>query len=61
MKQYEYVNIKMGKIFSSKTDEHRRIIDEYAARGYRFVGYVPTHIDVDGKINKIDLVFEIDV
>lgn len=61
MKRYEYVNLKMGKLFSSKTEEHRNIIDQYAARGYRFVGFVPTHIDTDGKINKIDLIFEIDV
>ena len=61
MKQYEYVNIKMGKLFSSKTEEHRKVIDEYAARGYRFVGFVPTYIDTDGKINRIDLIFEIDV
>ena len=38
VKKYEYVNLKIGKVFSSKSEEHRKIIDEYAAKGYRYVG-----------------------
>lgn len=61
MKKYEYVNLKIGKILSSKSEEHRRIIDEYAAKGYRYVGYIPTNIDVYGKMDNIDLIFELEL
>ncbi len=61
MKKYEYVNLKISKVFSSKSEEHHKIIDEYAAKGYRYVGHIPTHIDIDGKINNIDLIFELDI
>lgn len=61
MKKYEYVNIKIGKMFSVKSQEHRKIIDEYAAKGYRYVGYIPTDTDGYGKINNIDLIFESDI
>ncbi|MBQ4529418.1 MAG: DUF4177 domain-containing protein [Lachnospiraceae bacterium] len=61
MKKYEYVNLKIGKLFSSKSEEHRKIIDEYAAKGYRYVGYIPTEIDGYGKMDNIDLIFEMDI
>lgn len=40
--------------------EHRQIINEHAAEGYRYVGYVPTNMNDHGKIREIDLIFEID-
>lgn len=61
MKKYEYVNLEISKIFSSSSEEHREIIDKYAARGYRYIGYVPTHINCDGRITKMDLIFELDI
>ncbi len=61
MKKYEYVELKIGKIFSSKSEEHRKIIDGYAIKGYRYVGYIPTDINADGRIVSIDLVFEKDL
>lgn len=60
MKKYEYVNIHIGKLVGAKSEEHRSIIDEYAAKGYRYAGYIPTKLDDFGKIKDIDLVFEID-
>ena len=60
MKRYEYVNIHIGKFCVAKSEEHRAIIDEYAAKGYRYVGYIPTNISDYGKIKDMDLVFEID-
>lgn len=42
------------------SEAHRAIIDEYAARGYRYVGYIPTNINNYGKITDLDLVFERD-
>lgn len=60
MKKYEYVNIHIGKFIGAKSEEHRRIIDEYAAKGYSHVGYIPTKLDDFGKIKDIDLIFEIE-
>lgn len=60
MKKYEYVNMKIGKFIGAKSEEHRQIIDEYASKGYRYVGYIPTDISDYGKIKSMDLIFEID-
>ena len=60
MKKYEYVSINISYLFGAGSVEHRQIIDSYAARGYRYVGHIPTDIDAHGKIRKIDLIFEID-
>ena len=60
MKKYEYVNINVNTFFGAGTIEHRQIIDEYAAKGYRYVGYIPTDANNNGKIFEIDLIFEID-
>ena len=61
MKKYEYVTVYIGKFFGAKSEEHRKIIDEYAAKGYRYVGYIPTGLDDFGKIKDIDLIFEQDI
>ena len=55
MKKYVYVNVHIGKFCGAKSEEHRDIIDEYAARGYRYAGYIPTNINDYGKIRDIDL------
>ena len=44
MKKYEYVSVHIGKLVGAKLEEHRQIIDEYAKKGYRYVGYIPTVI-----------------
>ena len=61
MKQYEYVPLHIGKLVGAKTEEHRKIIDEYAKKGYRYVGYIPTKISDYGKFKEIDLIFEMDI
>lgn len=61
MKKYEYVNVTYEGICSSKLHEHRKIIDRYAAEGWRYVGYIPTHEASYGQTCSIDLVFEKDV
>lgn len=60
MKKYVYVNIHINKFCGSGSEEHRKIIDEYALKGYTYVGYIPTNISDYGKIKDMDLVFEID-
>lgn len=61
MKHYEYVNVHIATLFGAKSNEHRQIIDEYALKGYRYVGYIPTDISDYGKIKKMDLIFEKDM
>lgn len=60
MVKYEYVNIKSDKIIGSLFTEHRAFIDDYAKRGYKYIGFIPTNINDYGKFKGIDLIFEID-
>lgn len=60
MKRYTYVPLHINKFVGSKSEEHREIIDRYAEQGYRYVGYLPTHIAEYGKIKDLDLIFERD-
>ena len=32
MKKYEYVSLHIGKLFGSKSKDHKQIIDEYAKK-----------------------------
>ena len=59
MKRYVYVNININAFIGAGSEEHRKIIDEYAEKGYRYVGYIPTDINDRGKIRAIDLIFEL--
>lgn len=60
MKMYEYVNVNINKVFGAKSENHRGIINEYARRGYRYVGFIPTSISDEGRIKAMDLIFELD-
>ncbi len=60
MKKYAYVNVHINKFLGAKSEDHRIIIDEYAKRGYRYVGYIPVDISDYGKFKEMDLIFEID-
>ena len=60
MKKYEYVEINYnakGVVFLC-TDKHKEIIDSYAKTGNPYAGVVPTEIDANGCMRKIDLIFE---
>ncbi|QNO14095.1 DUF4177 domain-containing protein [Alkalicella caledoniensis] len=61
MFQYEYVNVKVGSFWGARSEEHREIIDKYAANGYRYVGFIPANMDSYGKYKEIDLIFEKEV
>lgn len=62
--KYEYVSVQTGGkgFFSNKTMEHRQVIDEYAKKGWRYVGWFPTSSSnfIQGVIEKVDLIFEKD-
>lgn len=40
MKQYTYVTIQNEKFLGASFTAHREIIDEYAAKGYRYIGFI---------------------
>ena len=52
--------MNIQKFIGSSSEEHRQIIDEYASKGYKYVGYIPTEMTGHGQILMMDLVFEID-
>ena len=58
MVKYEYVTIKSEKWFGGKFTQHREIIDEYAEKGYRYVGYIPIKLTEHGRFKEMDLIFE---
>ena len=60
MKQYEYVRVELNGFLTARSDEHRAIIDRYAADGWRWAGYIPTETSNDGRMYSMDLIFERD-
>lgn len=62
--RYEFVRINtMGAgLFSNKTERHKDIINEYASKGYRYVGWFPSKSSniLEGVLEEVDLIFEID-
>jgi hypothetical protein len=58
MVKYEYVTIENEKKASGKYTKHREVIDEYAKKGFKYVGYVPTKLSAYGLVNELDLIFE---
>ena len=58
--RYEYVSLHTGGGFwiDNSSCEHRRIIDKYAAKGWRYVGFVPARFSGEGGMKEIDLIFE---
>lgn len=61
MRQYKYARIGLKGVFVGRFDSHREVIDAYAKRGYKYVGYIPTKIAGYGYITEMDLVFEKDI
>ena len=58
--RYEYVEVHINRFLGAGSKEHRRLIDEYAAMGYRYVGFIPVNMTDYGKIKDVDLIFEIE-
>lgn len=61
VKQYTYVTVTYKGVYQKSIQEHREIIDRYAAEGWRYVDHIPVHQYADGQYRSIDLVFEKDV
>lgn len=60
MKKYAYVSVHIGEFIGASSEHHREIIDDYAAKGWRYVGFIPTNMNDYGKLKDIDLIFEKD-
>lgn len=60
MKKYEFAQIKLknNNVANAVMSEHRQIIEEWANKGYRYVGFIPTKQGPSGKIVEADLIFE---
>ena len=60
MKKYEYVTIKVKNnvVKDAVLSEHRQIINEYAEKGFKYAGYIPTRLGPSGKVIELDLIFE---
>ena len=60
MKKYEFVTIKVknNSVMNATLSEHRKVIEEYASKGYIYKGYFPTLQGPSGKIIEMDLIFE---
>ena len=61
MKKYQYIEVHIGKFLGAKSEEHRMIIDDCAAKGYRYVGYIPTRQRGTGHVEELELIFEKEV
>lgn len=63
MKEYafEKMNYKIDLVVKRPDKDYRNIILDYAQRGYRYVGYIPSEVLNSGPISTIDLIFEKDV
>ena len=60
MYQYQYISVETGGgfFFGNGDGQHREIIDQEAAAGWRYVGFVPLSFTSHGGISSMDLVFE---
>lgn len=60
MYRYEYVPLSLGGGFfiNNESAEHRGIIEQRAAQGWRYVGYMPTRFTSYGGVKEIDMIFE---
>ena len=58
--EYRYVTLYVGGGFwlNNADCQHRAVIDEQAAQGWRYAGYIPTKFSGEGGSKEIDLIFE---
>lgn len=62
MKKYDFVTVKAenNPVKDAVFSGHRKVIEEFARKGYRYAGYVPVRLGPSGKSVEIDLIFEIE-
>ena len=55
---FEKIDFENNPARNSQTEQHRQIIEKYAADGYSYAGYFPVKIGPSGKILSVDLIFQ---
>ena len=61
--RYEYVRVKLDKnnyAMNAEMESHRKVIDEKAAEGARYVGWFPATQGPSGKTVEFDLIFAVE-
>lgn len=55
----EFVRLeyKNNKLTTAELKGHREIIEEYAEKGYTYIGFIPVSFGPSGKTLAIDLLF----
>jgi len=53
---YGFGEVRINRLF----DEMNALYDEYAEKGWRYVGFIPTKMSDYGKLKEMDLIFEKD-
>ncbi len=58
--KYEFITVtyENNKLAGAELLAHRETIAACAAKGWRYVGYIPTKLGPSGKTLELDLVFE---
>lgn len=57
-KRYEYEEVHYEQ-FGMIVGDYREKINKHAVLGHSYVGFIPTQINNQGKICKVDLIFEV--
>ena len=52
---FEYDN---NRVAGAELTSHREVIEEYALKGYKYLGFVPVKLGPSGKMLALDLVFD---
>ena len=46
------------ELLGAELTSHREVIEEYALKGYKYLGFVPVKLGPSGKMLALDLVFD---
>ena len=60
MYEYKYIPVEREGWIFAEFPNYREIIDQEAARGWRYAGWMPVDV-TSGAMTKIDLIFEREV
>ncbi|MCI5795869.1 MAG: DUF4177 domain-containing protein [Ruminococcus sp.] len=56
--EFVRVNYDNNKVSCAELTSHREVIEEYASKGYKYLGFVPVKLGPSGKMLALDLVFD---
>lgn len=56
--EFVRVNYDNNKVSCAELTSHREVIEEYASKGFKYLGFVPVKLGPSGKMLALDLVFD---